>query len=746
MKKTLFGDRYDPEEPPTKGIDADPSTAKIAFKQFRDWVLQPTFKVEVHRLSLMYTDMIINHILNKIRSVDVRRTPHTPIQMPRKVLFRERESIYLITGTSFDDRSLFNPDGSTSLSSSRILSNSFDLRPNNTSEEITECNASVDHVFIDTPPLVSHKDATGNSLPPSNSEESFKSTFSTDLSQVPQEILRRLILRWNISEHPKYLDSHCTTLSICDTSGHPLMLNVTPLFFTRRCIYLGVVDISKPIDMSSRPHVNACLTNLYGHIPSNAEVIDEWLTVAAAQTKPLPVEPLGISHARCPRLPPIILVGAQVDKCSNNNCELQKVSEFLNSRCFLYHMSQYDPPTIFCCSSMMESQSEYGEDTAFMPHAGHHLLRREIDTLARILPYSQEKIPLKWLKCQQIICSLQEQQKHLLFFEELSEFLKAQCPGQFTDVEVHIMLLHYHSLGNVCYYSAHKQLSQLVITDPQWLMNAAASVIKPPVRPWYTQAIKEEFTQLAQQGIVETSVLQLPYRYFSLPSQMWNQFVFIMDCFELFCLHPLMDKKQMMVPCVVTDLAPVFLIPKSHPKGVTMHFKVESSTFPEMLFYQTVSCAVRSATRYLPTLYRHLAHIQLTQSYHLVLMKVKSQLIVKVEPQCEICSREAADMALEPCYPKWEETEFIKAETIAQIKRKPISEHQLVFFDCDCLEKICPTILQFLQYNIEYLCQCWMPGLVYNVELLVNGCYVTLDMAYATKRQSRPPEMSVWLT
>ena len=737
MKKTLFGEIFSPKEPPTRGIDADPSSAKVAFKQYRDWVLQPISKVEVHRLGLIYVDLIINHILSKIRSIDMRRTTHTHIEAPRKVLFRERESIRLVTGTSFDDHFLFNPDGSTS---SQFLSSN--LQESN--EHISESTVSASHTFVaSASPLVSHGD-TSNSVPSDDSDESCKSSFSADLSQVPQEVLRRLLLRWNVSENPKYLDSQYTMLSVSDISGHPLMLNVAPLFFTYRCIFLGITNISKPIDSSSGPHVSACLTDIHGHIPCEAEVLDEWLTAVAAKTKPLPMEPLGIGHTRCPRLPPIILVGAQVDKC-DSNCELHKMSEFVNCRCFLYHMSQHNPPTIFCCSSMMESQSEYGEDTAFMPHAGHHLLRREIDTLARILPFSHEKIPLKWLKFQQIICSLKDQQKCLLFFEELSGFVKEQCPEQFTDVEVHIMFLHYHSLGRICYYSTHKQLSQLIITDPQWLMNAAASVIKPSTRPWYTQTVKEEFAQLSQQGIIETSIMQLPYRYSHLPPQLWNQFVFIMDCFELFCLHPLLDKKQVMVPCVVTDLAPSFLILESHPKGVTMCFKVEATVFPEMLFYQTVSCSVRSATRYLPTLYRHVAHIQLTQSYHLVLMKVKSRLVVKIEPQCEICSEEPGVIAAEPCYPKLEETEFLKAETRSQIERKPIGEHQLVF-DCDRLEHICPTVLQFLQYNIEYLCQCWMPGLVYNAELLVNNCYINLDMAYATKPQARPPEISVWLT
>lgn len=757
----MFGEVYNPKELPTRGIDADPSTARIAFKQFRDWVLQPISKVEVHRLGLIYTDLIVNHILDKIRSVDVRQQPpHTPVEVPRKVLFRERDSFRVVTGMSFDDRPLYSTfDSTSSSSSSQDLIYNYEVGASNVSgqataddnevvnNQTTENAISDSSTFVDLPsPVIPHKDTIGSSVPSATIDENCKSSFSNDLSQVPQEVLHRLLLRWNTSENPKYLDSHYTTLSVCDTSGHPLMLNVTPLFFTYRCIFLSVIDISKPIDTSSEAHIDACLTDVCGHIPSNADVLNEWLSVAAAQAKPLPMEPLGISHTMCPRMPPIVLVGAKVDK-SESNCELQKVAEFINNHSFLYHMSQHDPPTIFCCSSLMESQSEYGEDTSHMPHAGHHLLRREIDTIARILPYSHEKIPLKWLKFQQIICSLKEQQqKCLLFFEELAAFVKDQCPGQFTDVEIHIMFLHYHSLGSICYYSTHKQLSQFVITDPQWLMDAAASVIKPPVRPWYTQAVKEEFAQLTQQGIVETSVLQLPYRYNYLPPNMWNQFVFIMDCFELFCLHPLLDKKQMMVPCLVTDLAPTFLVSKTNPKGATMCFRVEASVFPEMLFYQVVSCSVRSATHYLPILYRHLAHIQLTRTYHLVLMKVKSQLIVKVEPQCELCSGQAAvDDALEPCYPDWEENEFIEPETLAHVKRKPISEHRLVF-DCDHLDQMCPTILHFLQHNIEYLCQCWMPGLIYHAELLANDCYITLDMACTLKKQCRPQGVSVWLT
>ena len=748
LKKTLFGEQFDPEELPTNGIDADPSTAKVNVKQYRDWVLQPTSKVEVHRLNLIHVDLITNHILNKIKlgSAEVRVPMHTPIQLPqeKKVLFRERDSIHIMSGISYDDRSLFSPVAGFSLSSSQIMEGSTEEEANTSVQDSNSFHPG----YLEMPsPLISHQNtvlgtSSGTTDQESSTEDSAKSSFSGDLSQVPQEILRRILLRWNIKEPPKYLDSRCCSLSVCDTSGYPLMINVTPLFFSRRCIYLGVFDLSQPFQALSQPHIDVGLTDVYGNTPTNADVLDEWLSVAAGQAKSLPFEPLGVHHSKSPRLPPIILVGSQIDKCSSS-CELQNVSEFINSRCFSSHMNQQDPPMVFCCSSLMESQSEYS-DKSGMPHAGHHLLRREIDTIARQLPFSHEKIPLKWVKFQQIICSLKDQRKCLLLYQELSQFVKTQCPGQFVDVDIHIMFIHYHSLGSICYFSSHKQLSQFVITDPQWLMTAIASIIKPPTKPWFTQAVKEEFAQLVQQGIIDSTILQLRYRYCNQHLQMWNQVVFIMDCLELLCFHPLLEKKQIMMPCVVVRTAPAFLTSPSNPKLATLCFKVDAGTLPELLFYQIVLCCVRSATRYLPTLYRHLAHVQLTQTHHLILMKSKNNLLVRVEPNCEFCIDQAVvDCHLDPCYAEWEENEFIQSETMDKIKRKPLCKEHLVF-EHDQLESICPVVLSFLQQHIEYLCACWLPGLKYSIEVLINNCYISLDNIN-NKEQNSLPDISLWL-
>lgn len=743
MKKTLFGEEFDPEELPTSGIDADPSTAKVNMKQYRDWVLQPTSKVEVHRLNLIHIDLITNHILNKVKlgSAEIRVPMHSPVQLPqeKKVLFRERDSVHIMSGISYDDRSLFSPAAGFSLSASQIV------------EEVTNTSVqdsnSFNPGFVDMPsPLLSHQNtflggtSGATELVESAAEDSVKSSFSGDLSKVPQEILRRLLLRWNIKEPPKYLDSRCCSLSVCDTSGYPLMINVTPLFFSRRFVYLGVFNLSEPFQALSQPHIDAGLTDVYGNTPTNADMLDEWLSAAAGQAKSLPFEPLGVHHTSSPRLPPIILVGSQLDKCESS-CELQNVSEFINSRCFSSHMNQRDPPMVFSCSSLMESQSEYSDQSG-MPHAGHHLLRREIDIIARQLPFSHEKIPLKWVKFQQIICSLKDQRKCLLLYQELSQFVKTQCPGQFTDVDIHIMFIHYHSLGSICYFSSHKQLSQLVVTDPQWLMTAITSVIKPPKKPWFTQAVKEEFTRLVQDGIIDSTILQLRYRYCNQHLKMWNQVIFIMDCLELVCYYPQLEKKEIIMPCVVVKTAPPFLTTPSHPKAATLSFKVEASTFPELLFYQLVVCCVRSATRYLPKLYRHLAHIQLTETHRLILMKSKNHLLVRVEPNCEVyTNQDVTDCLLEPCYAEWEENEFIQPETMDKIRRKPLCKEHLVF-EHNRLESICPVVLSFLQQHIEYLCACWLPGLIYNTEVLVNNCYISLDNL---KEQNNPPDISVWL-
>ena len=67
LKKTLFGEPYNPYEKPSTGIHADTSVTRITFKQYREWIQQPTSKADTHRLNLEYIDVIIDFILNFLK-------------------------------------------------------------------------------------------------------------------------------------------------------------------------------------------------------------------------------------------------------------------------------------------------------------------------------------------------------------------------------------------------------------------------------------------------------------------------------------------------------------------------------------------------------------------------------------------------------------------------------------------------------------------------------------------------------
>ena len=67
LKKTLFGEPYNPSERPSSGIHADPSITRIKFKQYREWIRQAASKADTHRLNLEYIDTIIDYILNFLK-------------------------------------------------------------------------------------------------------------------------------------------------------------------------------------------------------------------------------------------------------------------------------------------------------------------------------------------------------------------------------------------------------------------------------------------------------------------------------------------------------------------------------------------------------------------------------------------------------------------------------------------------------------------------------------------------------
>ena len=74
LKKTMFGEPYNPAERASSGIHADPSITRIKFKQYREWIQQPASKADTHRLNLEYIDTIIDYVLNFLKQGRVRMT------------------------------------------------------------------------------------------------------------------------------------------------------------------------------------------------------------------------------------------------------------------------------------------------------------------------------------------------------------------------------------------------------------------------------------------------------------------------------------------------------------------------------------------------------------------------------------------------------------------------------------------------------------------------------------------------
>ena len=237
---------------------------------------------------------------------------------------------------------------------------------------------------------------------------------------VPVEVLKRMVIRWPVEDAPPIdrnpLSRRRLLISAWDCAGDPLQQNIIPLFFSTRSIYLMIYNLTKDLDAPSESYQRHKLINLKGEVPTNAEVLEDWLGHVTTHTVHYPIGPFLYSKTT-PQLPPVIFVGTNKD-----SPDIKPMNEFFQRPSFqLYktHVLEHEP-TVIGVSSHYEWELEEG-------YVDHHFLRREIEHVARQMPYIYEMIPVHWVKLEQLIHTLLEQKKILIHINDLERYIAAHC-------------------------------------------------------------------------------------------------------------------------------------------------------------------------------------------------------------------------------------------------------------------------------------------------------------------------------
>ena len=569
------------------------------------------------------------------------------------------------------------------------------------------------------------------------------------VEKIPVEILKRTIMRWPVQdehtdEQPSlYRDRMAIT--IWDAAGDPLQQNFIPLFFTIHSIYVVLYNLNEPLDDTS-PSYNrsdSCAA-------TNAEVMEDWIGCVTAFAKPIPSEPFRCTK-KTPVLPPLILTCTHdedddVDGAPSK-CNFNPFFSRSSFKSYSKHLVESDYPTAVRISNKYESITEDEE------YCGHHFLRREMDYLARQMPYAQESIPVQWVKFEQLVYGLLEQRKVILLYDDMAKYVAEHC--KLTDLlQLLPMLSYYHDVGVLVFFYRHPQLKRFVIVKPQWLIDALAAVITSASGKWITAEVKEAFKNLTVTGTIRREVVSLAYRCAHLPNRHWNEFLFTLNSMDLVCCHPcLHEQKSLYIPCMVAERAPSNIFVTTEKDPAVLKFSC-SGALPIALYNQLITCCIRNS-QYAANIFNQNCHIRLNQLYHLIIRKERSSIDFLVQSDtsdfCSFCQQNEIKYPVSPCCNRirhllGEDVEILPSDIVASLcdQSDTQSTYSLALSDeINSQHKVCVQVLSFLSNTLEYLCEYWFPGL--KLSLTSNG--VILDQYWkhsVFKKSSVSRQLAMW--
>lgn len=566
------------------------------------------------------------------------------------------------------------------------------------------------------------------------------------IEKLPMEILKRMVIRWPVGDEHfqdrSSLNSKRLAMTIWDTSGDPLQANYVPFFFSDRCLFVATYNLFKDLDQPCVSHQKANLVNTNGSTPTNAEVLESWLGTAVAFTRRTPSEPFRCTK-KTPLLPPVILACTHSDHPSLAESPVLFHHFFTRESFKSYdkHLVEAKCPSAVRLSNRYETLSTRSEVELEEYYSGHHLLRREIENLAWQLPFVQDTIPVQWVKFEQLVYGLQQQKKLILLYDDLACYIAEHC-HLLGPLQILPVLSHFHDIGAIVHFYRHPELSGLVIIRPQWLVSALGSIITSSPSKWVTQEVQNGFKKLAQVGSIEKEMLLLAYRCARMGQKYWNEMLFVLNCMDLVTCHPsLHESKSVYVPSMVIQPSPDPHITPTGRDPLPIYFDTsEGSAFPIALFNQLLVRCIRSA-RYNPVLHYKLGHLKLNGTHHLIIWMEHTSVACLVQPNtdkfCDNCNEKSMKFAFEPECSSIEhligpDVEFMPTDTLSTLIKNSsnsgvMDDLHLAFPDSFSLEQLCPVVLGFVIEHLQFLCNCWFPGLDVDLGSHVGGEVTVLD-------------------
>ena len=371
-----------------------------------------------------------------------------------------------------------------------------------------------------------------------------------------------------------------------DFGGQSVYYTTHPIFLTEKAIYILACDLSR------NPHKKAdtlVKKGLYKNEEdiccnkTNLDYLDFWMSsIYSLVGSDANGQDTTLFDTLPERLPPVFLVCTHADKpyCSTDPKKLAlEIYGFLREKTHKKHLFK----DVFVVDN---TKSGSGNECPEVVR-----LREEVLAVAQQLPQMKEAIPLKWLKYENTLQLLRKERKKWIPISEARQIASDKC-GIDHDEQFRTLLNFLHDQKVLIHFNETPELENMVILDPQWLIDVFKKVITVKQYKHTEHNVEELWLKLEKTGILDERLLDHEWKPLldMYSEETCKSLIAIMERFSLLCAWPSDGaNKQYLVPSMlrspptdeVTELLASVRIP-------SLFVRFESGRVPPGLFSRLV--------------------------------------------------------------------------------------------------------------------------------------------------------------
>ena len=562
LKKSLKGETFSVMESSTEGIEMDPSYFKVSTdlwktgKKSKETDSDSKFLFDHHAAKLM------------IQSLKGENTNHRYAEESTVVNGKRNPPLRLS-----DDPSTSNSESSaeaSQITETETVENPFVL------ELPEDVVTSVETLLQDDKAIEEEvkRDATLTE----------KETLENQLvPELPDDIAR---LVENLLENDTMVEEEDEIFSILwDFGGESVYYATHPIFLTEKAIYILAYDLSRD------PHAKASVPvrkGLYRNSEdtscsnTNMDYLDFWMSSVYSLVGPADAsyKDSDVPDMSSVGLPPVFLVCTHVDKpyCSSVPRDLaREIYGFLRAKIYGDHLFK----DVFLVDNTKSGS------TCECPEVIR--LRGEILTVARNLPQMKESIPLKWLRYENILQLLRKDGFKWIPVKKARQIASDEC-GIHDDEQFRTAMNFLHDQRILIHFNETPELENMVILDPQWLIDVFKKVITIKSYERTEETVEELWLKFQKTGILDERLLNHAWNPLFERQETCRSLLAIMERFSLLCSWPSQStNKEYLVPSMlmspptddVLELLAFVKIP-------SLYVRFESGRVPPGLFSRLV--------------------------------------------------------------------------------------------------------------------------------------------------------------